>query len=167
MPHHTNTTEHLRSSTDDGLQTLSANHNNFKVINALPQSIMKLFIEDVDLYETFAANYARYHHSCRNKYSDYNYNRVKRKRKKESDTGTENSSTSHLQERRSNRVSLSLEIYIVSFAQNLMPKKTLSQLVHTVNTLHLQQLGETWLNWALCLESYKHVIAALCWGLDI
>ena len=41
----TNTTEPLRSPTDNGLKTLSTNLNNFKDIKALPQSMLKFFPE--------------------------------------------------------------------------------------------------------------------------
>ena len=85
----TNTTEPLRSPTDNGLKTLSTNLNNFKDIKALPQSMLKFFPEEGNLYETLTANNTRYHHSCRNSYSDYNYNRAKRKYKKQSDASTE------------------------------------------------------------------------------
>ena len=53
--------------TDDGLQTVSTNLNNFKGIKALPQSIMTLFPEDGDLYGTLAANMPGTTNSCRNK----------------------------------------------------------------------------------------------------
>ena len=105
--------------------------------------------------------------------SDYNYNRAKRKRKKESDTGMENSSASHLQERRSNRVSLSLGNLHCFFCtesdveENLIAAGTYQAWKKKVNTLHLQQLGEKWLNWAQCLERYKHYHCFIRWGLDI
>ena len=48
--------------------------------------------------------------------------------------------------------------------ENLIAAGTYQASKKKVNLLHLQQLGEKWLNWALCLESYKHVITALSVG---
>ena len=165
----TNTTEPLRSATDNGLKTLSTNLNNFKDIKALPQSMLNFFPEEGNLYETLTANNTRYHHSCRNSYSDYNYNRAKRKYKKQSDASTEKPSTSH-HDLRSDRVSLSLGDLYCCFCtkpdieEHLIAAGTYQASKKKVNTLHLKQLGEKWLNWALCLENYTHVVTTLSVG---
>ena len=56
---------------------------------------MMKMVPEGNLYESLKANNARYQHSCRSTYSDYNYNCAKRKGEKQCDISTEIPSTSH------------------------------------------------------------------------
>ena len=68
----TQTTDKTRS-TNDGLISLSTSLEKFKVINALPRKMLKLFSVGSDLLTTLQTNTASYHHTCSNKSNDRMY----------------------------------------------------------------------------------------------
>ena len=162
----TQTTDKTRS-TNDGLISLSTSLEKFKVINALPRKMLKLFLVGSDLLTTLQTNTASYHHTCRNKHNDRMYHRVEAKFEQGNVEHAEGETSIPYFELRSRRESILMGELSCCFCAkhdtdtNLMAAGTYQALKEKVNTLHLKMLGEKWLKWALCLPEYSHVGKAL------